>query len=170
MTGSSAAALTGLMFVVITLVAGSGRIRRSTPTGISTFSTPTVLHFCCALLVSATLSVPWRVLVHPAILLALAGAFGIVYMLRVTVRTMRLETYKADLEDWTWYSGLPLLAYVALFGGALYLAVHPVDAMFAVAAGALLLIFLGIRNAWDVVTFLAINPDELPPELRRDQS
>ncbi|MGH7728579.1 MAG: hypothetical protein ACREM2_07310 [Vulcanimicrobiaceae bacterium] len=57
MTGSSAAALTGLMFVVITLVTGEDRSRPSLE-GISIFSTPTVLHFGSALLVSAVLNVP----------------------------------------------------------------------------------------------------------------
>src|SRR5260370_22790157 len=87
-TGSSAAALTGLMFVVITLVAGQ-RVRRSDE-GVATFSTPTVVHFCAALFVSATLSAPWRSLVHPAALLGLAGLYGAVYVSRVMLRTTRL--------------------------------------------------------------------------------
>jgi hypothetical protein len=73
MAGSSAAALTGLMFVVITLVSGTERLRQS-PDGISTFSTPTVVHFCAALLVSAVLSAPWRVIGHAGIVIAIAGA------------------------------------------------------------------------------------------------
>ena len=55
MTGSSAAALTGLMFVVITLVTGQDHTG-SRDEGINTFSTPTVMHFCAALLISAILS------------------------------------------------------------------------------------------------------------------
>jgi hypothetical protein len=168
MTGSSAAALTGLMFVVITLVAGTGRLRRSTSDGLSTFSTPTVLHFCAALFVSAILSAPWRALAHPAVLLGLAGLYGTAYMVHVTLRTMRLATYRADIEDWFWFSALPLTAYLSIVGGAVTLAVLPVSAMFALAAGVLLLMFLGIRNAWDVVTFIAINPDSLPDPNRPD--
>jgi hypothetical protein len=155
MVGSSAAALTGLMFVVITLVTDSERERRSRD-GISTFSTPTVMHFCAALFVSAVLSAPWHLLIHPAILLALGGAYSIVYIVRIMLRTRRLDGYTADLEDWVWYTVMPFVAYGTIFAGALALPIIPVDALFALGAGALLLIFIGIRNSWDVVTFLAI--------------
>ena len=162
MTGSSAAALTGLMFVVITLVTGVGRTRRSRD-GVSTFSTPTVLHFSTTLLASAILSVPWRSLVHPAALLGLAGLFGLVYLLRVMYLTKRLTVYRADLEDWFWYTILPLIAYGSILAGAIMLPANAVNALFALAAGVLLLIFIGIRNAWDIVTYLAIEGFDEPP-------
>src|SRR6266568_1200331 len=56
--GSAAAALTGLMFVVITLIAGA-QVRRSSGT-VGAFGTPTVVHFCAALLVATILSAPWQ--------------------------------------------------------------------------------------------------------------
>jgi hypothetical protein len=162
MMGSSAAALTGLMFVVITLVNRTERSRRSSD-GIATFSTPTVTHFCAALLVSAVLAAPWRLMLHPAVLIALTGLFGIVYMLRVMRRTKSLVSYTADVEDWTWYSVLPLVAYIAIFAGAIVLVTFPTQALFALAGGVVFLIFLGIRNAWDVVTFIAIGGADAPP-------
>jgi hypothetical protein len=58
--GSSAAVLTGLVFVVITMGV-EDRARRSSQVleaGIAAFSTPTVVHFCVVLLVSAILSAP----------------------------------------------------------------------------------------------------------------
>ncbi len=58
--GSSAGALTGLQFVVIALIADSDT--RSGPPEIAAFGTPTILHFCAALLVSALLSAPWSTL------------------------------------------------------------------------------------------------------------
>ena len=161
-TGSSAAALTGLMFVVITLVTGVERARRSRD-GISTFSTPTVAHFCAALLVSLILSAPWRSLVHPATLLGLTGLSGVVYVLGVMYRTRRVTAYRADLEDWVWYSILPFVTYGAILAGAIMLVAIPAKAPFALAGGVALLIFIGIRNAWDVVTFLALGGPHEPP-------
>lgn len=161
MTGSAAAALTGLMFVVITLVTGVERFRRS-PDGISTFSTPTVVHFCAALFVSAVLSAPWRSLVYPAALLGLAGLFGVVYVLRVMVLTKRLSTYRPDLGDWIWYTVLPFVAYVAIVTGAVTLPTVPVEALFALAGGVICVIFIGIRNAWDIVTYIAIGGHDEP--------
>src|ERR1700674_4447016 len=90
--GSSAAALTGLMFVVITLVVGLERSKR-TPDGIATFSTPTVVHFCVALVISAILSAPWHSLAQVGTALGLTGLYGIVYVLRVFRRTRRLTVY-----------------------------------------------------------------------------
>jgi hypothetical protein len=160
MTGSSAAALTGLMFVVITLVMGTERLTQSRD-GLSTFSTPTVVHFCSALFVSALLAAPWHTLAYVAGLLALAGLGGIVYVSRIALRTRNLNTYAADVEDWSWYIVLPLLAYAATLGGGIGLFFAPRLALFALAGSALVQIFNGIHNAWDVVTFIAISEAEL---------
>src|SRR5258708_39157586 len=72
--GSSAAALTGLMFVVITLIAGA-RVQRSRGS-LAAFGTPTVVHFCAALLVAAILSAPWQGLWNAGLLLGLSGLGG----------------------------------------------------------------------------------------------
>ncbi|HTV74671.1 MAG TPA: hypothetical protein VME66_13325 [Candidatus Acidoferrales bacterium] len=163
MTASSAAALTGLMFVVITLVTGAERVRRA-PDGISAFSTPTVVHFCAVLFVSAILCAPWRSLVGPAVLLGVAGLYGLAYVLRVMAITRRLSAYRPDLEDWAWYTILPLGAYAVIVMGAVLLPLLAVDALFALATGVMALIIIGIRNSWDVVTFIAIKDPDEPPD------
>ena len=166
MTGSSAGALIGLMFVVITLVTGDERLKNQPPgqDGISTFSTPTVVHFSTALLISAVLSAPWPSLFGPAIFLGLFGLGGVAYMLRLISRTRQLDIYHPDMEDWTWYSILPLVSYATILAGAIMLLRVPPTALFVLAAGVVLFIFIGIRNAWDVVTFIATGgPDRQPP-------
>jgi len=50
-----------------------------------------------------------------------------------------------------------------ILGGAIAFPTIPVKALFAIAAGAVLLIFIGIRNAWDIVTFIAIKGIGKPP-------
>ncbi len=162
MTGTAAASLTGLMFVVITLVTQIERLRKN-PDGISTYSTPTVVHFCVALFVSAVLAVPWHALAPATVLLALAGLYGLVYVVRVTYRSARLTAYRPDLEDWAWYSVLPFVGYGALLAGAIALLSAPQRALFALAGGVVVLIFCGIRNAWDVVTFLVVGGGDQPP-------
>jgi hypothetical protein len=74
--GSAAATLTGLLFVVITLVSGAlGRV--SSPlSGIRVFSTPNVMHFGAALLIAALLSAPWPALWPAGLLVGLAGLGG----------------------------------------------------------------------------------------------
>jgi hypothetical protein len=167
MTGSSAAALTGLMFVVITLVTGEERVRKA-PDGISAFSTPTVVHFSAALVVSAILSAPWHLLLHPAILLGLIGLYGVIYQVRVIAKARGLTNYDPDMEDWIWFTILPFSAYIAILAGAVFLMTLPVDALFAFAASVMLMIVLGIRNAWDVVTFIAVGGADQPPDNKPD--
>src|SRR5207247_7621048 len=113
--GSSAAALTGLQFVVVVL----GAEARSLGPEVGAFGTPTVVHFCAVLLMSAILSVPWRAVSHAGLFLAAVGVAGIVYMAVVIRRARRQTRYVPVLEDWLWACAFPLLAYVALLVAAL---------------------------------------------------
>jgi hypothetical protein len=155
-TGAAAAALTGLMFVAITLIAGE-RARRA-PGGIHAFSTPTVVHFVAAFLVAALLSAPWPALWPAGLLLGLMGTGGLVYAIAVVRRLRRTTAYRPVLEDWLWHTILPLAAYVALIVAALALVRYPVPALFGVGAVTVLLLVIGIHNAWDNVTFIAVMP------------
>lgn len=156
-TGSAAAALTGLMFVVMTLIAGNRT--QSTGEAVATYNTPTVVHFSCSLLVSATLSAPWHSLLHAGLMLGLIGLYGTAYVIYIMYRTRRVSTYRAQMEDLLWHVALPLVAYVAIVAGAILLPSVPTEALFALAGGNVLLIFIGIHNAWDVVTYIAVDFD-----------
>jgi len=152
--GSSAGALTGLMFVVITLVAGS-RLRPANEP-IAAFSTPNVVHFCAALLVSAILSVPWETFSSVAVLLGLCGAGGVVYVFVVLHRARRQADYVPVLEDWIWHTILPFAAYGSFIVTAFLLLSTPESALFVTGAGSMLLLFAGIHNAWDIVTYVVV--------------
>ena len=150
--GSSAAALTGLQFVVIALIA---ELRpRSNGSELSAWGTPTVVHFCVALLTSATLSAPWHTLTGVDTALALTGLFGVTYVAVVLRRARHTSGYKPVLEDWIWHTVLPGLAYLAILVGAFVMRSYTDPALFFVAGGTLLLVFIGIHNAWDTVTFI----------------
>jgi len=156
--GSAAAALTGLTFVVITLA--TAREAEPSQDGISTFTTPTVVHFSATLLMAALLSAPFRSSLAVAVLLGLVGVGGCIYVVRIARRTRSMESYRPDTEDYIWHVLLPLAAYGALALSALALDAAPARVLFAPAAALLLLIFIGIHNAWDVVVFLAMSkPD-----------
>jgi hypothetical protein len=158
--GSSGAALTGLQFVVIALVAESPR--RATTREIEAFGTPTTIHFCAVLLMSAILSAPWQGLSRVAFALGACGLTGVVYGLIVLRRARRQTTYRPVMEDWIWHSVLPLISYALLLVAATVLPKYPRRALFLIAATALLLLFIGIHNAWDTVTYIAI--DQAQPD------
>lgn len=152
--GSSAGALTGLMFVVITLIAGTRMRRSSEP--IAAFSTPTVVHFCTALLVAAILCAPWQVLWNASLLLGICGLGGMTYAAIVAQRARRQTAYTPVLEDWVWHTIFPLISYTALVVAAIMLPGDPVPALFITGAATVLLLFIGIHNAWDNVTYIVI--------------
>ena len=152
--GSSAAALTGLQFVVIALVAESRAARSSQE--IDAFATPTIVHFCAVLLLSAILSAPWQALSSVALAIGSGGIAGFVYAVIVTLRARKTTNYRPVLEDWIWHSLLPLLGYGGVTIAAVLLTRLPEASFFVVGTTALLLLFVGIHNAWDTVTYLAI--------------
>ena len=152
--GSAAAALTGLQFVVIVLVAQAGAARSMLE--IRAFGTPTVVHFCAALVIAGITAAPWHTLHGAAYSLAACGAAGVLYAIRVIVHARRQTGYQPDAGDWWWFAVFPLLAYASLVTAAITLFWNPTPALFAIAAVALSLLFIGIHNSWDTVTFVAV--------------
>ena len=130
--GSSAAALTGLQFVVIALIADAGA--KTGGREIAAFGTPTVVHFCAALLASAIVSAPWRSLVNPAFAIGALGVAGVVYAVVVTQRARVQTGYQPVFEDWLWHSILPFIAYGAMIVASLLLRNDPEKALFLWAA------------------------------------
>ena len=156
--GASGAALTGLQFVVIALTTELRR-RRSTDQ-FDAFGTPPVVHFCAALFVSAILSAPWHELSSAAIAVGVTSVFGLVYSAIVVRRGRRQTVYALVFEDWLFHSALPFLAYATLLSAALTRDHHTDDALFGVGSASILLLFIGIHNAWDSVTFSAAVPED----------
>ena len=153
--GTAAATLTGLIFVVIALIAGV-RVRVPSPSsGIATFNAPNVVHFGVALLVAAILSAPWQALWNASLLLGLSGLGGMIYVVIVLRRARRQTDYQAVLEDWLWHTVFPLVSYTALLVAAIVLPGNPTPTLFVIGAMTVLLLFIGIHNAWDNVTFIA---------------
>jgi len=151
--GTAAATLTGLMFVVITLIA---QIQiPSSRSHITVFNTSNVFHFGAVLLAAGILSAPWPALWPAGLLLGLAGLAGVTYMLIVLWLARHRLSYQPVLSDWLWYTVLPLVSYAALVVAAIVLPSQPVPALFVIAAVTMLLLFIGIHNAWDVVTYTA---------------
>jgi hypothetical protein len=160
--GSSAAALTGLQFVVIALV-GESRAR-TTSHEIAAFGTPTIVHFCAVLLMSAILSAPWRALSNAGLALDACGAAGMLYVVIVLRRARRQTGYAPVLEDWLWHAVFPFIAYTVLLGAAVALARDPAVALFVIGTTALLILFIGIHNAWDAVIYIAVERRQAPKE------
>jgi hypothetical protein len=159
--GSSGAALTGLQFVVIALISESRR--RATTREIQIFGTPNIVHFGAVLLISAILSAPWHGLSRLTYAIAICGVGGLLYTLITFLRARRLTTYQPVLEDWIWHVGLPILTYGVIIVAALFLNGHAHQSLFVIGFAALLILFVGIHNAWDAVTYITIEQSKRKP-------
>jgi hypothetical protein len=158
-TGAAAATLTGLQFVVITLGA---QMNRGNPEANRAFGTPNVVHFCAVLFIAALLSAPWTSLTGVALVLGLCGVAGLLYA-AVILRIARRQTiYTPVLEDWVWHFTLPPIAYAILLVAAIILQSNPRLSLFVIAGAVLLLLFVGIHNAWDSATFIALQLRQEP--------
>ena len=149
--GAAAGALIGLQFVVMTLLAERPPTRAADAG--AAFATPTIVHFSAALLLSALVRAPWHSIAPVAVLWGLLGLSGIAYELIVIRRMRKQRAYKPQLEDWSFHVVLPLVAYALLALSSVVAFSHPTEAEFAVGAATLVLLFAGIHNAWDAVTY-----------------
>jgi hypothetical protein len=150
--GSSAGALIGLQFVVMALVSDMPRTAGQAQAGHA-FATPTIVHFSTVLLLASALSAPWHGMGAPSFLWGLLGLCGLAYALIVTRRLRSQTAYQPVFEDWLFHALLPFAAYAMLAASACFARSHGHQAMFGVGAAALLLLFIGIHNAWDAATY-----------------
>ncbi len=168
--GSSAGGLTGLTFVVIALVADAHAVRL---TGLRAFITPTIVHFSSALVLSALMNVPGQTAISLAICLGAFGLMGVIYSAgtaRQVYRSTTKTSYTPVAEDWIWNVILPTVTYAVLFIAGLITSLHAPTALYLTAAASMVLLIIGIHNAWDIaVWFTAERPgaqtleDKKPP-------
>lgn len=149
--GAAAGALIGLQFVVMTLLADKPQL--AAPDAGAAFATPTVVHFSVALLLSAILRAPWHGITAVALLWGIVGLAGVLYMLVVIRRARRQTSYQPDFEDRLFHLVLPLAANAVLVLAAFAAGWHEREALFAVGAATLLLLFIGIHNSWDTIAY-----------------
>jgi len=90
------------------------------------------------------------------LLLGLSGLGGVTYVVIVLRRARRQTDYQSVLEDWLWYTVFPLVSYTALVVATILLLGNTALALFVIGAVTVLLLFIGIHNAWDTVTYVAV--------------
>jgi hypothetical protein len=153
MIGTASGAIVGATFVVATL-AGDLEKRKI---GLRGFITPTTVHLGSVLVGSAVLTVPTLSALVLAILLGVGALGGVVYGVIVYLRITKLNI---DMIDRCWYGILPILTY-GLLGVAAWLVFTGIGpGLELVGAALVLLLIAGMRNAWDMATFMILGgPD-----------
>ena len=77
----------------------------------------------------------------------------IAYAVIVLRRMRRQGVYEPEFEDWLFHIALPMAAYAVLMLSAFATVLLTRETLFAVGAAVLLLLFIGIHNAWDAVSY-----------------
>jgi hypothetical protein len=154
--GSAAGGLTGLTFVVIALIRDVTRSVQ--PTGVGTFVTPTIVHFGGVLALAAFMTMPHQSRGSLSAGFAVAGLAGVIYGGYIAANMRRQGvSYVPVLEDWIWNAILPTLVYGCLLVLAVFIRRWPTQTMYAVAALSLGMLFIGIRNAWDIAVWMTLH-------------
>lgn len=168
MVGSSAAALIGLMFVVVTLT--TGRDRQEVEYGKHLYTSPIVWQLGVVLALSGGAIAPT---ITPDVFGWVSGAlalFGIATGVRNAIGIKRSAVSPATTFDSIWYGLVPAAVYLGLGASAVGVLQGQWWASSAVAAALMALLLISIHAEWDLVTFLAprADPPATPGNKKRD--
>lgn len=150
--GPSAGAMIGMLFVVASLAGGLEQSQALR--GASIYMTPTVFHLGVVMVLSAVASVPALHAHATGALIAAAALGGLVYCATVIVRLYRPKI-AAHWSDIHCYGCVPALVYALLAATAATVWFAQPAAPYLLAATLTALLLISIRNAWDLVTWIA---------------
>jgi hypothetical protein len=159
MIGSSSAGLIGLLFVVVTLSGDIDATKAARAQG--TFLTPTVFHFITAVIISAAAVMPGLHAGALATAIALPAIVGFGFAAKAMIQMFSGAANAPHWSDYLFYGALPSVIYVWLIASAWGTSQGASIAYTGVGVGVLALLLLGIRDAWDLVTWLAFHRHEL---------
>jgi hypothetical protein len=152
--GSAGGGLIGLLFVVVTLTANAERSQVQRGQGL--YLTPTAGHFGVVLTISAVALVPRLAIDERADVFAAVALVGLALALRACIGIGAPGGgMSAHWSDFWLYGAAPAALYLGLAGAALALWSGQPRALLALAALLIALLLLAIRNAWDLVTWMA---------------
>ena len=147
MIGTASGVIVGATFIVASLAANL----KERMLGLRGFITPTAVHLGSVLIGSAILTAPTLTPELLALLLGAGGGAGVIYSLVVTSRIWGMNL---DRSDRGFYALLPILAYAALAAAAVIGMSRITQALEIVAFALVALLIIGMRNAWDMATFM----------------
>lgn len=147
MIGTASGVIVGAAFIVATLAAGL----EERTLGLRGFISPTTVHLGSVLVGSAILMVPTLTRTSLMVLLGAGGIGGAIYSLLVAARIWHM---KLDLSDRASYAVLPVVIYAAMALAA-FMAQWAIERSLEILAAALVaLLVIGMRNAWDMASFM----------------
>jgi hypothetical protein len=153
LVGTGGAALTGLLFVVVSL--GPNVVAQRVGRGVRAFISPIATHFIFAFVLACIMLAPG--MPGPILATCLAGG-GLGGAFYTGWTSVHVQARNLSMLDRIWFAWLPLLIFLFLFACALAVLAHWELALYGIAAATVMLIVTGLRNAWDIVLWMAQQP------------
>jgi hypothetical protein len=124
------------------------------------FATPTIVYFSAVLLTAGLLNIPHHTLSSLTAVLIAVGSSGLGYVGWVARHMRRQDAYAPDGGDWAWFIALPAAAFVATIVAGALVFTAPGFALVVTGSAAMLLLFVGVHNAWDSAVYMVANPPQ----------
>lgn len=119
------------------------------------FLTPTVLHFTAILVTCLVMTVPALGAEALSALWLGVACSGVAYAARVW-HQLRRGGFNIDRADRLWYAATPVASYLLMSAAAILLLLRQTAALDLLAVSVVLLLLLGIRNAWDMTVWMTL--------------
>ena len=158
LVGTAAAALLALLFVAVSIGAGTLPQDRAGPT--RTYTSPVAFHYTAVMFVSALALAPTQTPTSLSVLLSGSAMVGIAYAGFIIRRL--LTDRIADLPDRLAYGFAPLGSYGAMLAAAVLFHVGSGRAADLLASGVMVLLIINVRNAWDLLLVMARRRNQPP--------
>jgi hypothetical protein len=152
LVGSAAGALVGLLFVVASLTVGIEENRAER--GSKFFMSPTVFHLAAVFVISAITMVPRISGADAALVMTAVILVGLTYAVRNALALRQAGVAQHWTDFWSYGVG-PIACYLALAVLCWLVSRGDAGAPPLLASVLVLFVLLCIRNAWDLVTWIA---------------
>ena len=154
LTGAAAATLIGLLFVAISISAGTNLSFERTRNSLGTFVSPILVYYVQAFLLSCLAVIPLQNINIPGFVIVVPGIIDVFLSLKVCWRILVLHRDEMDLGHWIWHFLLPLLTGLLLVGIAIGVFDDVPLAAPGLAIADLLCLTIGLRNTWVLTLWL----------------
>ena len=150
--GTAAAALLALLFVAVSI--GVGYLTEDRTTATRFFLSPIVVHFGSVLLISAMALVPEKIPLLIETVIGLNAVAGLIVTGAVLARVMVSHFPGVVAVDHFGYGLAPMISYGVILAAIICAASGWAWSPFLLATGVCVLLFVNIRNAWDMMLAL----------------
>ena len=155
LAGTGSATLMGLLFIAVSL---GTHLVSAHEKGVRMFVTPTLVHLMLVLLLALVMLVPTHTTLSLVVSLLGIGLGSTAYSAQLSLHMLRApDGEEVNRNHWVWHAALPLGSYITIVAVAVWLLTGMVFALNGLAVSAILLLIIGLHNAWDLVLWLARN-------------